>query len=299
MNKKILINLLLFLIIFTSVFSASALDPVTEDSWIGAFFLKNDKLSANEKLYPFLDIRQSNINQSDLSSNFKWIISNSILVSNLKTYQLMQQRNIDLDEMYKLEYLSENYSDNEDRLIIELAVMERLKDEIVKSFEENIKNRNKDLVYNFYHIILFENESFTVPELETENNNQNFNKHFKNSENEVEESKINTDYFNSMIPLKPEEVSNYSNSPILSVISYDIPEEDKGKVKEELENAVFIKNSRVEIRQFPFKYQNIEDMYLELLQFDRNNSEIMKKVRKSDYYNMSIRKLFEQIKEVN
>lgn len=299
MKNKTLIILLISVTLISATGSVLAMDPVTEDSWIGAFFLKNNKLSQNERLYPFLDIRQANVNQSDLSSNFKWVISNSILVSNLKTYKLMQQRNIDLDELYKLEHLMENYNDNQEILYLELAVMDKLKDEIIKSFEENIKNRDKNSVYNFYHIFLFETESFTVPELETESINQNFDDKFKISENEVKESKINTEYFNKMIPLKPKEVSNYTDSPILSVISYTIDNKEKEKVLDELENAEFRNNLRVEIRQFPLKYQQIEDIYLEVLKLDKDNSDLIKKVRESDYYSMSIRKLFERLQEVN
>lgn len=297
MNKKLII-LLLFLV-FVLNFNVSALDPVTEDSWIGAYFIKQSTLSGREKLYPFLDIRQSNMNQKDISSNFKWIIANSILANNLKTYKLMQKRNIDLDELYKIEHLIENYKEEPKILYYELAIMDKLKDEIIKSYENNIKDIDKNSVYKFYHIFLSRTETFTIDELEDlEESDKPFSDNFKVGKTELEESKINTQYFNDLTPLKAKEVLKFKDSPLVTINNYTISDEDRKKVMNEIENVKFKDNFRVSIHQFPLTYQNIEDLYLELLKLNKDDSDLIQEIRKSDYYRLPIRELFKRVKEV-
>ena len=293
-----MIGIFIFFILFSFSFSINAMDPVTEDSWIGAYFLKQNLLTKEQKVKPFLSIRQSNRNQNDLSSNFKWIIANGILADNLKTYKLMKERNIAFNELYKLEHLIENYNDNSKRLKIELAIMDKLQNEIVKSFENNIKDKNKESFYNFYHIFLYKTQYFTVPEIDEDSKDKSFKKDFKVSKNELKESKINTKYFNDLTPLKPKEVLEFGDSPLVTINSYNISEKDKEKAKKELSNAEFKYKYRVNIRKFPLTYQNIEDLYLELLKLDKDSSNLLKKVRKSKYYDMSINQLFKKIEEV-
>lgn len=298
MKIKLNTLILITLILLTSTGSISAMDPVTEDSWVGAYFLKQDTLTKEEKIKPFLDIRQANINQNDLSSNFKLIISNGILADQLKTYKLMKERNIDLDELDKLDHLIENYNDNPEQLKIELAVMDKLKNEIVKTFENNIKNRDKDYQYKFYHIFLYETEYFTTPDIEQNMKNRSFNNEFKVNDNELKESVINTEYFNDLIPLKAEEVLTFKDSPLVTVNSHSISKKDKEKTLRELPNAEFKNRQRVSIRQFQLTFQNIEDLYLELIKMNKDDSKIMKEVRNSDYYKMSIESLFDKLQEV-
>lgn len=298
MKTKLTIFFLIGLILLLSTGTSIAMDPVTEDSWIGAYFLKQDTLTQNEKKYPFLDIRQANINQNDLSSNFKLIISNGILADQLKTYQLMKQRNIDLDELYKLDYLIENYNDNPEQLKIELAIMDKLKNEIIRTFENNIKNRNKDYYYNFYHIFLYKTEYFTTPDMQQNMSNRSFRNKFNTSDNELKESVINTKYFNDLVPLKAEEVLTFKDSPLVTVNSHSISKEDREKVLKDLPNAEFKNKYRVSIRQFPLTFQNIEDLYLELIKMNKDDSDILKEVKNSNYYKMSVRNLFSKLQEV-
>lgn len=297
MNKKLTI-LLMIVIIISSTGSILAMDPVTEDSWIGAYFLKNHLLNENEKINPFIDIRRANTNQSDLSSNFKLIIVNSILANELQIIKAMQQRNVDYDEIYKLEYLIDNYEIDQEILSIELSLMLKLKDEIINTFENNIKSENKKSVYNFYHIFLYKTESFSVSGINSDNNGI-YKEKFKSNQNELKESKVNTDYFNQLIPLSAAEVLEFRDSPLVTINSYNISDEDRQKVKKELGNVNFYNNFQIQINKFAVTYQIIEDIYLELLKLDKNeDAELLNKVKESKYYQMNIETLFDKLREV-
>lgn len=266
MNRKYLL-LFLVVLLFLS-FPVKGMLIQDEDSWMGAYFFK-ENLSKKEKVIPFIDIRKGNFEKETPESRFKTVFSDFVITQNLELFSDINLRSMQRED---IDYILENLNlDNIKRVQREINLLFSLKEEVLKKYEKLKENYPEDYYYRFYHIKGTKfNETLILGREKIDSNTDKYEKRFEVGEKEFPDSRKNTKYINSLLPLSYQQIQNYGESPLITLKDERYSPETKAKLKKKESNISFNTYTHINIRNIKITIKDLKDIkeFFKLLESD-------------------------------
>ncbi|MFW6282125.1 MAG: hypothetical protein ACOC1O_04960 [bacterium] len=266
-KKYIKISVFLLIILFINIVPIFAMDNYEEDCWIGAR-LYDTTLTENEEILPFIDIRENHFDKSKAVDHFKTILADVFIIQSLDLYKDIVDKQLNNKTVF-LDYIKDakNIKNN---LALEVNILLSSSKEIKDHFNKLIDKTEGNISYRFFHIQINEFEEMTMDHLSYDFNGTH-SVPISFDINEFPESKKSAEIINSMIPLYPDDIVNYIESPLVSLINTYYTKEDKNRIKREYDKFIFNKRRQVVLNEKKLSISDIETLYNDLIIFMDDN----------------------------